>query len=438
MEHHNNKDKAGSESCLCQAELMGPPSLMDGCLSGSGDWKNDSCGRAGYWLIVWGQFRRKKWALTGLVFIFMLFLTASYAPFLSLNKPILVIDGHSLQLPFFTALFDRNLFSSGVDIFFNLQIFLFPLGLLSFILHYFLSRESFCAGFVSHLACYVLFSLFAFVMFLVFPRYEQYVDWRQDIFVKKQSGRAISVVWPLRHFSYREINTDSAHPSPPGREHFLGTDKEGRDVFARMIYGTRVSLTIGLIAVSIYVGIGVLLGSLAGFFGGRTDLFLSRLIEIMMCFPAFFLILTLSALFEARSIFHVMLIIGLTSWPGVARLVRAEFLKNKNLDYVAAARALGFSRARIIFGHILPNSLGPVIVTSVFGIAAAILVESSLSFLGLGDPGLPSWGETLSQGRQELKSWLILAPGFAIFMVVSVFNLVGEGLQDAMDPKLRR
>ena len=133
-----------------------------------------------------------------------------------------------------------------------------------------------------------------------------------------------------------------------------------------------------------------------------------------------------------------MLIIGLTRWPEVARLVRAEFLKLKNMDYVQAAIALGFSKPRIIFGHILPNALGPVIVTAVFGIASSILIESSLSFLGLGDVTAPSWGEILSQGRQEFKLWLILAPGFAIFLVVSVFNLVGEGLQDAMDPKQRR
>ena len=206
----------------------------------------------------------------------------------------------------------------------------------------------------------------------------------------------------------------------------------------RMIFGTRISLTIGLVAVGIYILIGVILGSCAGYFGGFVDLMISRLIEVMLCFPTFFLILTLSALIHERSIFHVMLIIGLTRWPEVARLVRAEFLKLKNMDYVQAAISLGFSKPRIIFGHILPNALGPVIVTAVFGIASSILIESSLSFLGLGDVTAPSWGEILSQGRQEFKLWLILAPGFAIFFVVSVFNLVGEGLQDAMDPKQRR
>jgi peptide/nickel transport system permease protein len=157
----------------------------------------------------------------------------------------------------------------------------------------------------------------------------------------------------------------------------------------------------------------------------------------MICFPTFFLILTLAALIQERSIFHVMVIIGVTSWTGVARLVRAEFLKHKNLDYTQAARALGIPTWRVLFVHILPNAIAPVLVSATFGIAAAILVESSLSFLGIGDLTVPSWGETLNAGRVEGKLWLILAPGIAIFFVVTVFNLVGEGLRDALDPKLR-
>jgi len=150
------------------------------------------------------------------------------------------------------------------------------------------------------------------------------------------------------------------------------------------------------------------------------------------------LILTLAALIRERSIFHVMFIIGITSWTGVARLVRAEFLKHKGLEYAQAARALGIPVRRIIFGHILPNASAPVLVSATFGIASAILVESSLSFLGIGDPTVASWGETLNAGRVDNRLWLILAPGFAIFFVVTVFNLVGEGLRDALDPKLRR
>jgi peptide/nickel transport system permease protein len=224
---------------------------------------------------------------------------------------------------------------------------------------------------------------------------------------------------------------------PPSERYWLGTDLEGRDVFARMLYGTRISLTIGVVAVSIYVFIGIVLGAFAGYFGGWIDVLVSRAIEVMICFPSFFLILTLAAFVENRSIFHVMAIIGVTSWPGVARLIRAEFLKHRELDYAKAALALGIPRRRIIFGHILPNAIAPVLVTATFGVASAILTESALAFLGIGDPSAPSWGETLNSGRVEEKLWLILAPGFAIFFVVSVFNLVGEGLRDALDPKLR-
>jgi peptide/nickel transport system permease protein len=225
---------------------------------------------------------------------------------------------------------------------------------------------------------------------------------------------------------------------PPSGKHWLGTDTEGRDVFARMLYGTRISLTIGLVAVSLYVAIGILIGACAGYFGGWVDLLISRLIEIMICIPSFFLVLTIAAIIQERSIFHVMGIIGITSWPSVARLVRAEFLKQRGLDYVQAAVALGFSRFRVMFRHILPNALAPVLVSATFGIASSILTESSLAFLGVGDPSVASWGQLLNAGRTEGKLWLVLAPGAAIFLLVSNFNLLGEGLRDALDPKLNR
>jgi peptide/nickel transport system permease protein len=189
--------------------------------------------------------------------------------------------------------------------------------------------------------------------------------------------------------------------------------------------------------VMIYVSIGIVLGALAGYFGGRVDNLISRLIEVVITFPTFFLILTLAALVPQRSIFHVMVIIGVTSWTGVARLIRAEFLRQKNLDYVQAALALGLDARRVIFRHILPNAIAPALVSATFGIASAILTESSLSFLGVGDTSVASWGETLNTGRLTQKLWLVLAPGCAIFFVVTVFNLVGEGVRDALDPKLR-
>lgn len=270
------------------------------------------------------------------------------------------------------------------------------------------------------------------------PARHRFYDYRGAIARLEAQGLAPSYRFPLMAFSYREVDAGRSHPLPPSWEHPCGTDREGRDVFVRLVYGTRISLTIGVVAVAMYVGIGVVLGSLAGYFGGWVDMFVSRFVEIMLCFPAFFLILTLAAFIEQRSIFHVMAIIGLTRWTGVARLVRGEFLRQRNLDYVQAAIALGLSRARIIFGHVLPNAIAPVLVSATFGVAGAILTESSLSFLGLGDLSAPSWGGILAAGRAEGKLWLILVPGFAIFFVVSVFNLVGEGLRDALDPKLRQ
>lgn len=224
----------------------------------------------------------------------------------------------------------------------------------------------------------------------------------------------------------------------PDGVNLLGCDLNGRDVAARLLYGTRISLTIGLVAVAIYITIGVILGSLAGYYRGKTDLLIMRLVEVMICFPTMFLLLTIVAIFESRSIFLIMSAIGLVGWPGVTRLVRGEFLRQRNLDYVTAAKALGLPERRVIFGHLLPNCVGPVLVSATFGIAGAILAESGLAFLGLGDTTAPSWGQMLSSGRSEGQWHLIVAPGFAIFFVVTVFNLLGEGLRDALDPKLRR
>lgn len=226
----------------------------------------------------------------------------------------------------------------------------------------------------------------------------------------------------------------------PSEKHLLGTDAEGRDVLSRLIYGTRISLSVGLVAVSIYTLIGILIGALSGFYGGKLDIFFSRIIEIVICFPTFFLILTLLALL-GPSIYYVMLAIGLTGWTGIARLTRGEFLKLRNQDFVTACRAEGMSNRRIILKHILPNAVAPVLVSVSFGIASAILVESALSFLGFGvPPPLPSWGELLSQSRSYMRIawWLTVFPGIAIFITITCFNLMGEGLRDALDPKLQQ
>lgn len=223
-----------------------------------------------------------------------------------------------------------------------------------------------------------------------------------------------------------------------GTWHALGTDRNGRDVFALILYGTRVSLTIGLVAVSIYCTIGTILGSLMGYFGKWIDMLGSRLIEIMLCFPTFAFILILVAVTGKKDIFMIMFAIGIIGWTGAARLIRGQFLTERGLDYVVAARALGIPQRRIVFKHILPNAIHPIFVTATFGVASAILLESGLAFLGLGDPEVPSWGQVLLQGRETKEAWLIHSPGIAIFFTVTILNLVGEGLRDALDPKLRQ
>ncbi len=226
---------------------------------------------------------------------------------------------------------------------------------------------------------------------------------------------------------------------PPGPGHLFGTDELGRDVFSRMAHGARISLLVGFISAGLATLVGVALGALAGYYGGWLEAAIMRFVDMMLCFPTFFLILAVVALLEP-SIVNIMVVIGLTSWMGVARLVRAEFLTLKSREYVLAARSLGASDARIILRHILPNALTPVLITLTLGIAGAILTESGLSFLGLGvQPPQASWGNILNQGKAniEIAWWLSLFPGLAILITVLGYNLLGEGLRDALDPRLR-
>lgn len=226
--------------------------------------------------------------------------------------------------------------------------------------------------------------------------------------------------------------------SPPSISHPFGTDELGRDVLTRMMWGSRVSLKVGFIAVGIAILIGCIFGSLAGYYGGAIDGVLMRFVDVMLAFPTFFLILAVIAIVEP-GITTIMIVIGVTGWMDVARLVRAEFLTLKEREFISAARAIGASDVRIIFRHILPNALSPVFVAATFGIAGAILIESSLSFLGLGvQPPEPSWGNILTSGKDNITVawWLSVFPGLAILITVLSYNLVGEGLRDALDPRL--
>ncbi|HEO66017.1 MAG TPA: ABC transporter permease subunit [Spirochaetes bacterium] len=249
-------------------------------------------------------------------------------------------------------------------------------------------------------------------------------------------------IFPPVPYGFNENFSGDRYESPfsaTGSQHLLGTDNTGRDVLSRMIWGARISLSVGFVAVSIYVFIGVFFGAVAGYFGGKIDIVISRFIEIVICFPSFFLILTIIA-FVGPSITNIMIVIGFTSWPGVARLTRGEFLKLRNQDFVMAAKSLGVPDFKIIFKHILPNALTPVLVSATFGIASAMLIEASLSYLGFGvrEP-FPSWGQMISVGQSNVLThwWLSLIPGIAIFISVTTYNLVGDALREAIDPRLK-
>jgi peptide/nickel transport system permease protein len=329
---------------------------------------------SGLWSGVWEQFRQNPIALSGFYVVCLLIAVALFGDFLANDKPYYLSYRGKIYFP----LFRSYLVSAGLGH--------WPLELLN-------------------------------------------VD-----FKKLEGANAIFPPVP-----YRQTNIDLLAPfESPSASHWLGTDRLGRDVMAGMIHGSRISLSIGFVAVGLAVIIGVILGALAGYFGSWVDLVISRVFEIELAIPTFFLLITVAALLPP-SIYLTMIIIGATSWVGIARFTRNEFLRIRNLDYVTAAIALGVSSRKIMFKHILPNALAPVIVSVVLGIAGAILVESSLSFLGIGVPAeLVTWGSILHEASSATFAWwLAVFPGFAIFITVLAYYLVGEGLREVLDPRLR-
>ena len=332
-----------------------------------------------YWSLVKHQFKKNKIAMLALYIVGFLFTIAIFADFLANDKPIVATHKGTTYFPV-------------------IKDYLVGLGLDRW------DRELVTA------------------------------DWK-ELEANNQLGFSI---WPP--VKWRSSNQDLINNlQSPGGDHLLGTDAIGRDVLAGMIHGSRIALSVGFVSMSIALSIGVILGALAGFYGGWVDVVIMRLVELVMTLPTFFLIITVVAMFQTGSVWLVMALIGLTGWPGIARFTRGEFLRVRNMEYVSAATALGFTNRRVIYRHVLPNSLAPVLVSTAFGIAAAILTEAGLSFLGFGvPPTVVTWGSVLAESRGNLQAWwLAVFPGFAIFLAVVAYNLVGDGLRDALDPRLR-
>ncbi|MCB1195884.1 ABC transporter permease [bacterium] len=335
----------------------------------------------------------------------------------------------------------RNL--TSIQIFFMI---LYPLLFLLFLLKFTLRQKTYHRKIMKHTMLFIFTALIIATIFrIVYPPVFDPTDYKA---LCSDTDDGCFVIFAPVPYGENENIISEAHSKPtwliPVKNrthnyHFFGTDTNGRDVLCRMIWGTRISMSVGFIAVGICLGIGIIIGSLAGYFRGWVDILFSRIVEIVICFPVFFLILTVLA-FLRPSIINIMVVIGITGWTGIARLCRGEFLKLVKQDFVIAAKALGAHHLRTIFTHILPNGLGPVLVSVSFGIAGAILTESALSFLGFGVPQpTASWGDLLNNGRNDIQGtwWLTIFPGMAIFITVTAFNLAGEGLRDALDPRLK-
>jgi peptide/nickel transport system permease protein len=401
--------------------------------------------------IVWRQFRRNRFALAALGVLGPLFLLATFAPLIASNQPLVYCDGRQTLYPWFRAIFNPE---ETVDLVFNMAMLgFFPWLIAAAGLNLGLRRGG-VPGRLRILWAAVLYVAIVATVACVFSGPRRPVNSYGMRSFDEEQFRLGSKAWALyppipfgpTQQDLHAIFQPPLYAKPAAQRksatdgflHLLGTDNTGRDVLVEMLYGSRVSLTVGFIAVGIYVAVGLAVGAVAGYFGGLADMLISRVIEVVLLFPAFFLILILVAMI-GPSIYIIMVVIGLTGWPTIARLIRGEVLKQRVIDYVAAARALGASHARIIFRHVLPNALAPALVAVPFGIADAIVTEAGLGLLGFSvRPPAPSWGNLLNVANSNYHYWwLVVAPSLAIFVTVTVFNLVGNALRDAMDPRLR-
>ena len=384
-----------------------------------------------YGQLVWHQFTKNTANLVCMWFIIILFTIAVFAPFIANDKPFMIRLEGELHFPLF-----ETLTANDYSVFLAAGTFA---ALVLLVRRNAKKVDPFLRSSVLAKQIYICSAILVIGITLLqvfVPRKLDATDYKSMI----ASGNASNAIFPIVPYGYARTDIKVSQQKPTN-EHWLGTDDVGSDVLCRLIHGTRVSLSVGFVAVGISSVIGIMFGAVMGYFGGKVDFLGMRLLEIMMSVPTFFLIITIVAFFP-RSLFNIMIIIGITSWTGDARFVRAEFFKLRNQDFVQAAISLGLPLRSILFRHMLPNGIAPVLVNLTFGIAGAIFIESALSFLGFGvAPPTPSWGQMLSTGVStsgQFLWWLTLFPGLAIFFTVTAYNLLGEGLRDAIDPKLRK
>ena len=390
-----------------------------------------------------------------LIFVVFLFLVAIFAPFLANDKPFVIRIEGQLHFPLF-----ENLQPTDYCIFLTAIVGLSQLLLIR------RNRKRVEPSTRGSVLCRQLSISCAIILvgtaliFVFIPRRLDATDYKMMIASGKATPHQLGpsprsqphpplVLSPKDNwcgaifapvpYGYNRTNL-AARQQPPSRQHWLGTDDVGSDVLCRLIHGSRVSLSVGFVAVGISSIIGIAIGAILGYFGGKVDFIGMRAVEIVMAIPVFFLIITIVAFFP-RSLLNMAIIIGITSWTGNARFIRAEFLKLRRQDFVQAAVSLGLPLRSILFRHMLPNAIAPVLVNATFSISSAIFIEAALSFLGFGvAPPTPSWGQMLSLGVSTTGRflwWLTLFPGSAIFLTVLAYNLLGESLRDALDPRLR-
>ncbi|HPO91021.1 MAG TPA: ABC transporter permease [Victivallales bacterium] len=372
---------------------------------------------------IYRKLKKDNVAILGLICVAIFFFFAIFAPLLANNKPFVYISETEFSFPFLRFIFAPDTNEKLVEKTFNFILITF--------LPIFTIFKTKSKNIKSLLALFIILIIFPFIF--VNTKLDR-TNWRE----RTKTEKAFAIFAPIPYSPFESIATPYEKPS---KKHILGTDQIGRDVAARMLYGARVSLAVGVSATALTILIGVCIGLISGYFGGKIDLIVMRVVEIIICFPTFLLLLILMSIlmdkkFE-QSILVVISIIGLTSWTGLSRIVRGEVLQQRQMPYIRACECLALPVWRILFIHLLPNVAGPIFVSFTFGIAGAILAESGLSFLGFGiQPPTASWGELLRQAFIDPKTYwhLTLWPGIAIFAAVLSFNFIGEGLRKIITP----